>query len=1039
MIDDWVRRAGQEGIDVSRFDENPIYPKRRKVPLGSNFKLGDTVTIVSGNSAGLSGTVHRIYNRWDSIWVDLKLGQEGLGWVSAKASDVVVTSRHADNPIYPKGRSTYRPKVGDRVIIARGIGVGIPGRVVQFFNDGQGVVIQAAGGFQHSALTRNLIPDPKRMEENPVYPKGRFPGKFSKGQKVIVHAPHDKWHHGKIGEITAIASKWSEGSDITYEVQFPNWNAVSIIQERYLKDAYEDNPIYPKGRRRMARYYQGAKITALVGGPKNAIIRGRHFNTRQGWWEYDIEIEGAPMPGPLEGTNRSYRITESEGIVNGWEETLKREGKPFYRIEFNNNPIFPKKRVYGKFKIGEKVYVRNYDLFGVVTDIGTSNDVVMYQVETPAHSLWYTEKNLEPSKGSGYTPNPIFPKRRWINDIKVGQRVRVLELKGSAYSVGTVVEIEQGASNLGLQEPTYKVMFNGPAPHFSYYMRVEIEPVYESNPIYPKKRLNEAQGVKVGQRVRIIGPIPPNTGSVGNVVEITHDPFSEVGVVEPVFKVQFQNPKTHFSYYVRHEFDVIREPVKPYESNPIYDKHRPKADLPKFVVGERVKLKHSVSSSGYGRIISVTEYRQIDQGFASTKNRRWTWWYRVEFKDDPLIRVVAEVALESVPSPNPPRRWGTYPADYPSQGEVVIDSHPSSLTHGRTAVILDRRPHRLHGAIYQLKFRDGSTSWRTYLQVRRMPGKLGWRSMQENPVYAKGRGDGFHVGDRVKVISEGLKDYGKRGRIIKLNPLIGMMEYKSYCVVELDNGIKGYYPLRSLEKIAYGENPIYDKKRKLPFDEPKFMIGDHVSVVRVDSAYPHDANIRSRVGRAGIVLKKFFGLVSWQYEVQFSDGFIGTFFQDELGPATYSTNPVYPKGRSDGGFKIGDYVEVNEPGHKAHGRNGKVIRITQTAPNPMIFWVAFYGTEPVEYPFLSRDLRPSSKLMDNPVYDKKRPQFKVGDCVMPIYGTLGGKKVAGDVRQIKKSEDGLTFKYYIAQSDEMGVFYSWFYQDELEPSEKGSC
>jgi hypothetical protein len=134
-------------------------------------------------------------------------------------------------------------------------------------------------------------------------------------------------------------------------------------------------------------------------------------------------------------------------------------------------------------------------------------------------------------------------------------------------------------------------------------------------------------------------------------------------------------------------------------------------------------------------------------------------------------------------------------------------------------------------------------------------------------------------------------------------------------------------------------------------------------------------------------------------------------------------NPVYPKRRGTP-LKIGDKVRVMKGSVK--GWNGIVIRIPQMAdedqgklevgfPNGFEVWIP------------KEDLR--AVFDENPIYDKRRRAFNVGDCVR----SKDYPELVGDVRSISSSHyDETEVKYTVAIPKETGVFLYEYFEEEIE-------
>jgi predicted GNAT family acetyltransferase len=435
---------------------------------------------------------------------------------------------------------------------------------------------------------------------------------------------------------------------------------------------------------------------------------------------------------------------------------------------FASNPVFPKSRGPG-FHKGDRVLI-----VGDVKDKGKKGVIREPNPEIgmiPAQG--YVTVNLDDGTSGyfsvrsvqkiGFETNGIFPKKRprapllGFND-RITAMVggpRPATIKGWRWDKKQrwwvyMIQLDDTSGHF-IEEPDHIVQ------GWKEMLEREGKTFFRENPIYPKKRSalgGDVEHVEVGDTVTVHGGHA--AGIAGEVV------LTNISLMPGYIRIKSFITGSLMDVKLSH---VIRTWPR-FRQNPIYQKRRP---APKFKVGSWVKIDED-SEVPYDYIGTVENVKHIGTG----ENEYFVYMvkfiipkHKWETKTGPQYKVAEhfESSLVQVPdqeySENPNgHRWGAWPGEDPLVGEVVIDSHPNAATHGRTAVVTDRRSFG-----YLLKFQDGTEVWRTPLQVRRMPGKLGWRSMVDNPEGMKS----CYMDKESRAIADLVDYYGKGMLITRIN------------------------------------------------------------------------------------------------------------------------------------------------------------------------------------------------------------------------------------------------------------------------------
>lgn len=353
--------------------------------------------------------------------------------------------------------------------------------------------------------------------------------------------------------------------------------------------------------------------------------------------------------------------------------------------------------------------------------------------------------------------------------------------------------------------------------------------------------------------------------------------------------------------------------------NPIYPKKRSNT-LTLFHVGDTVRLKDNVILvTLHGEIPSRTIGVVREAVEAGVFPRTL---YKVQFENHPAEEYVFEYELEKVVYEENPIY--DKKRNFKVGDRVRVVKPDDSESHGRSGVIFYVRKDESQGPMYRVKYTD-------YTEGEGVRGR--WFSIEnlvseslytENPIYPKERGPGFHVGDRVKVVGD-VGDRGKKGHVTKIAPEIGMIPVQGYVIVLLDSGAKGFFSVRSLQKIGYEENPIYRKTRPILPDKPKYKVGQATDIFVSVNEPPLFGYIFEVVPRPEL------GEYYYRIGPDKDDPYGRSWFPERVVKPYHfgrplTENPIYPKHRFSNKFKIGDRVITT---NLAGGRNktGRVYNI----------------------------------------------------------------------------------------------------------------
>jgi len=632
----------------------------------------------------------------DAAWATWDAAREAeFKWQLARLYELVPESRpgFAQNPVFPKKRYPRYPmfNIGQRVYINT---EDVHGVVVNFKPWQEVYTLEPPEGTVYAYLVKTEgIPylarwvldsalEKPRFESNPIYPKQRFPHKFKPGDTAKVYAGLYKGQYVRISSVGITKDRsvyyWAitPGGRKTYFHEYaltPLWG--------------EKNPVYPKNRYgfRHIRFKYDAGERVLILAPPQASIWSGHIGTIT-----DRRIIGGD---PV------YEVTFTRGMESPREFFSERSLSESTR--FSPNPVYPKRRFPdAKFQIGQHVYFSRYDMFAIVKDIAKPEDLNIqtalwpprsyaYKLKTPVDEVWVPDITLEPCKpGESYEENPVYPKKRF----------------------GTKLEEILNRLRLGSIEP---------------YVN------YDEVKLNAEEILREIRGGREDEVYHWLGRL------MGSMKKAYHS----VAAMTPQARQDYQTiwqayirlwPKFRPRY--RRMFRgrrIGRTPFErmvdeSFENNPIYEKTR--LPNPKFKVGDVVRTKVNLYSLPASTTVTVQKVRWDTPGPARLDLGEPRYWYFVRHTSSLKSCSLAEEELDLISrvdesfgnNPGSPRRWGAWPGEDPPLGEVVIDSHPKSYTHGKTAILIEKR-NTPQGRMFLLRFPEGEKSWRTPLQIRRMP------------------------------------------------------------------------------------------------------------------------------------------------------------------------------------------------------------------------------------------------------------------------------------------------------------------------------
>lgn len=400
--------------------------------------------------------------------------------------------------------------------------------------------------------------------------------------------------------------------------------------------------------------------------------------------------------------------------------------------------------------------------------------------------------------------NPIFPKQRGeFGDPRIGDRVKIIKTG----RIGTVDDIY---TRMWSDVPLLKIWndgYGGSTHDVSIRDVIVIGRKKSSsdNPIYKKRRY--VSKFKIGDRVAVTGLSGgPRVGKVTKIFEPDNIDM------EHSYNVEYPNGAWSQFYEGKLEF-----------ATPEHEAEAKKRESEQINIGDVVTVTSGHAAGSSGEVVS--DYVANMFGYI-----------RIRTLSGRLYDVHTRHVVKTSPRPggytqNPPVKWGAWPAEDPPVGEVVIDSHPTSERHGTTATVVKKGKSTTWQDIYLLKFGDGFERWYTSLQIRRMPGRLKWRSIRENPdeeeptewigktpapsrsyplyFYPK-----FSVGQRVRIVGTGAPQfYGLVGDVVAVekSPKGSHIFYR----VKTREGIITVEE-PNLEGKAMLPNPIFEKRREFP-------------------------------------------------------------------------------------------------------------------------------------------------------------------------------------------------------------------------------
>lgn len=321
---------------------------------------------------------------------------------------------------------------------------------------------------------------------NPVHPKKWFrPPKFKRGDEVIIVKGG---YAGIIGRITAVSVSADRDRIPVYGVRISDQSSASFYEDElelwsdYEKRMYP-NPIYEKGWEDtespqvgdVVRLKRGTKVSpAWLAGKLGQVVKVAHPF-------YFVRIRGYVVP--------AYRA-DIEKWVWLYNPVLEKEWSP--------RPP--------KFKKGDPVYVRPWDMFGRVRKVQLGVDTYLVWVVTGGGTMWWYENQIEPAteedlEGVGFSENPIYPKRWRHRTPQKGDLVRFPDNAGVRY-VGVVTSVTAAGSmrlvNVKITSPRRYagIVYNN-------------VPVDQNLELLPRQNPTDDRYLVVYGRTRVTGAVAP--------------------------------------------------------------------------------------------------------------------------------------------------------------------------------------------------------------------------------------------------------------------------------------------------------------------------------------------------------------------------------------------------------------------------------------------------------------------------------------------------------------------------------------------------
>jgi hypothetical protein len=653
------------------------------------------------------------------------------------------------NPIYGKARPRFKLK--DQVkIISHGrpwfgkigivIGVYPPDNIDKRTSYSVGFGEELSIWSHYFEKELEMVETRSSHEENPVYSKKRPPiPPFEVGDYVRVEGSVAMpICNGMIGKVEAI--RYQPYMPLQERPDERGHIKVGSVSEKYIVDVRFPTALFPGDDEshgfistdlvlhRKAKPGVGDRIQVIYPRDKNYLMTGTVIRHANEVGEYFLWVK----------------------LDNGVEGAMDIDS--LRRIGFNENPIYPKRRHLKSLRqklVDKDIFVGYNTRTGQIKwfDRTGGDYKLLLVLDYPAQSdidnaKWWSEMTLGererhvdfqidflkrslPRGTETFENNSIYPKKR--SKFSIGQWV--MTDWGTRGKVTEIVQYE------GIEPRLFRT--HGEASRNPVMVRVDKDWIWEGflkempsdNPIYPKKRHKYPVGSEVMVIYqRLLGDV--DKGRVGNIREVKV--HGEEGYEGYVYTVAFATPSgVLYGTYWEEEL----KPVKPgsgHSDNPVYPKERSRP--PRYQVGQKIYVR-------YGRPwkVGIIVNRVFD------KQQKW-WLYTIKIPhgktsystegeyEHILIGWESMFKQEGHPfyAENPGYQYGPWPGEDPAVGEPVIDAHPKAETYGKPAVVKEKR-----GLLYLLRFKDGTESWRTPLQVRRMPGYF--RKYQENPIYPKGR------------------------------------------------------------------------------------------------------------------------------------------------------------------------------------------------------------------------------------------------------------------------------------------------------------
>lgn len=547
------------------------------------------------------------------------------------------------------------------------------------------------------------------------------------------------------------------------------------------------------------------------------------------------------------------------------------------------------------------------------------------------------------------------------------------------------------------------------------------------NPIYQKRRFTPKFHVGQKVKIRLGGSDFDTHGSEGEVIRVI-----PIDGFPPEYAVKAKVPRAGGKFTVT-DWQALEEWLRPeMEENPIYRKKRPRR------ADNRPGHRQIIDPDLFRRMPPDALRRLLDAGVITQE------------QFDRLSRY----------SGNPPYQYGPWPGEDPAQGEMVIDAHPKAATYGKPAVVKEKRH-----LLYLLRFRDGTESWRTPLQVRRMPGYF--KKYDKNP--SPGGMQSCYLDKETRAIAD-LVDYYSLGMLItrinvpaqargkgagsKLLKQIIADADRTHTTLFLEVVPTGGMTAEQLAAWygRYGFAPWrggFLRRRPGKMSSNPGIGGFMVKVFASGNYYAEralDELVKRGMNRSDFKIIMDFpqhgdaSLLTRSYEHDQQAWKIGRdVLEDPMDSQgiTFDENPIYRKTRPISKFKIGDVVSTVRL--SGGNRVGRVISVHEpdkisdehsyTIEYRTGEWSQFYESG---LRLAAREEVPWRWLQDNPIYQKRRPKFKVGDIVRVTSGEFEDEE--GDIRSITgfAMTEPSQLIHKVAVSKPGGVFLREFYEHELE-------